>query len=94
MCRRAELARRHATVRGCARLATRQERVGWTFHGNRDAFERERAKDRDLRAQGYAVIRVTWRAVTRDEMGVVARLAAVLAVRTPHREPTHPPAGG
>jgi hypothetical protein len=38
--------------------------------------------------------RVTWRAVTRDEMGVVARLAAVLAMRTPHRAPTHPPAGG
>jgi very-short-patch-repair endonuclease len=70
------------------------ETDGWTFHGDRSAFERDRRKDADLQAQGYAVTRVTWRAVTRDEMGVVARLAAVLAMRTPHRAPTHPPAGG
>jgi very-short-patch-repair endonuclease len=70
------------------------ETDGWTFHGDRSAFERDRRKDADLQAQGYAVIRVTWRAVTGDEMGVVARLAAMLAMRTPHRAPTHPPAGG
>jgi hypothetical protein len=70
------------------------ETDGWAFHSDRSAFERDRRKDADLQAQGYAVIRVTWRQVTRGEMGVVARLAAVLAVRTPHRAPTHPPAGG
>jgi very-short-patch-repair endonuclease len=70
------------------------ETDGWAFHGNRDAFERERAKDRDLQALGYVVMRFTWRQITTGRLSVAASLAAVLAMRTPHRAPTHPPAGG
>jgi len=33
----------------------------WTFHGTRQAFERDRRKDRHLTALGWTVIRITWR---------------------------------
>ena len=52
---------------------------GWAAHGHRTAFERDRARDAELVALGYVVLRFTWRQVTREPMLVAARLAQVLA---------------
>ena len=39
------------------------ETDGWTAHGHRRAFERDRARDAELHAAGYVVLRFTWRQV-------------------------------
>jgi len=62
----------------------RAERVvvevdGYRFHGHRAAFERDRTRDQALRAAGYAVIRVTWRALHEEPFGVVSDLTRALA---------------
>ena len=54
---------------------------GFAFHSSRAAFERDRARDADLQAHGYRVVRVTWRQLTRRSEEVVARLGAALASR-------------
>jgi very-short-patch-repair endonuclease len=41
------------------------EADGWRTHRTRAAFERDRRKDRTLTAQGYRIVRVTWRQVER-----------------------------
>jgi very-short-patch-repair endonuclease len=53
---------------------------GFTTHRTRSAFEGDRARDGDLQALGYRVVRVTWRQLTREPHAVVARVAAVLAL--------------
>jgi very-short-patch-repair endonuclease len=53
---------------------------GFAFHSSRAAFERDRARDADLHARGYRVIRVTWHQIARAPHVVVARLAAALAL--------------
>lgn len=53
---------------------------GFKFHGDRRAFENDRRRDQDLVAAGYRVIRVTARQLDSEPYGVVARLAAALAV--------------
>jgi very-short-patch-repair endonuclease len=52
---------------------------GFAFHSSRTAFERDRARDADLTARGFRVIRVTWRQLQREPHAVVATLAAALA---------------
>ncbi len=52
---------------------------GWASHGHRRAFERDRAKDAELYAAGYDVIRVTWRQLTDEPEAVAARLGGALA---------------
>jgi len=52
---------------------------GYRFHGHRAAFERDRRRDRTLRAAGYEVIRITWRALKDEPFGVVADLTRALA---------------
>jgi very-short-patch-repair endonuclease len=56
---------------------------GHKWHGHRQAFERDRARDQKLVAAGYAVIRVTWRQLTEQPMAVMARIAQALARRDP-----------
>jgi very-short-patch-repair endonuclease len=51
---------------------------GFAFHGSRRAFERDRARDVDLQAAGYRVVRFTWRQITQQPHAVVARLAVLL----------------
>jgi predicted transcriptional regulator of viral defense system len=51
-------------------------------HGTREAFERDRAKDRALQAAGWRVIRVTWRQLIDDADVVGKQLAALLAGRS------------
>jgi very-short-patch-repair endonuclease len=43
---------------------------GFSFHGDRAAFERDRRRDAELQASGYRVIRVTWRQLA-DRAGLV-----------------------
>jgi very-short-patch-repair endonuclease len=52
---------------------------GYRFHGHRAAFERDRRRDRTLRAAGYEVIRFTWRALREEPFGVVADLTRALS---------------
>ena len=52
---------------------------GWDTHRTRAAFERDRARDAQLTAQGYRVIRFTWRQVTQEPHTVVALLSALFA---------------
>jgi very-short-patch-repair endonuclease len=51
---------------------------GFGFHGSREAFERDRARDAQLQAPGYRVMRVTWRQRTKRPEAVAARLGASL----------------
>jgi very-short-patch-repair endonuclease len=52
------------------------------FHSPRARFERDRARDAELAAAGYTVIRVTWRQLVEAPEAVAARVAAALAVRS------------
>jgi REase_MTES_1575 len=47
-------------------------------HMTTRAFEDDRERDETLQLAGYRVIRITWRRLTRDPAGVVARLRAHL----------------
>jgi very-short-patch-repair endonuclease len=53
---------------------------GYRFHSSRRAFERDRRRDADLNAAGFRVIRITWRQLVEEPLGVIARLAQALAV--------------
>jgi very-short-patch-repair endonuclease len=57
----------------------------WDYHSGRDSFESDRAKSSELEALGIAVIRITWRQLTRRPEWVIAQLAPLLArARAPH----------
>ena len=55
------------------------ETDGWATHGRRQGFEDDRARDAELMAKGWRVLRVTYRRLKRQPMLVAAQLAAVLA---------------
>jgi very-short-patch-repair endonuclease len=55
------------------------ETDGWGAHGNRRAFEGDRAKDATLQAHGYTVVRFTWRQVKHETLLVTVRIAQLLA---------------
>jgi hypothetical protein len=54
---------------------------GFATHGTREAFERDRAKDRALQVAGWRVVRITWRQLTADADTLAAQLEALLAAR-------------
>lgn len=54
---------------------------GFAFHSSRAAFERDRARDAELAAAGYVVVRITWRRLVDRPEAVVARIAGALATR-------------
>ncbi len=63
----------------------RQERLivefdGFGTHGTRQSFEEDRARDRALTAQGYTILRVTYRQLTQRPQQVLAEIAAALAL--------------
>ena len=69
-------------------LLWRAERVvvevdGWAFHGDRAAFERDRRRDRALRAAGFTPVRVTPRQVTDEPEAVLVDLAGLVVRRAP-----------
>ena len=51
---------------------------GHATHAVAAAIERDRRRDLELRAAGYAVLRYTWRQVTREPDRVAADLGAAL----------------
>jgi very-short-patch-repair endonuclease len=55
------------------------ETDGWSTHGNRRAFESDRARDARLVAAGYRVLRFTWRQVIRQTLLVTVQIAQALA---------------
>ena len=55
---------------------------GWRSHGHRLAFERDRARDAELVALGYVVLRFTWRQLRERPLLVAAQIAQALAHRT------------
>jgi very-short-patch-repair endonuclease len=54
---------------------------GFAFHGDRGAFERDRARDRRLAQLGHQVVRLTARGLDRALLATVAELATLLATR-------------
>ena len=61
----------------------REERVvveldGYTHHGTRAAFERDRARDRALQAVGWRVVRITWRQLIETPLALAKELRAIL----------------
>src|SRR4051812_37988973 len=54
---------------------------GFATHGTREAFERDRAKDRALQVAGWRVVRLTWRQLADDPETVAAHLRALLGVK-------------
>jgi very-short-patch-repair endonuclease/predicted transcriptional regulator of viral defense system len=55
---------------------------GYAWHSSRNRFAGDRARDAALTAAGYVVLRFTWQQVDRTPMGVVARIAHVLGMRS------------
>jgi hypothetical protein len=51
---------------------------GHAYHADRVAFERDRARDRELAAAGWRVIRVTWRQVVHEPQALASDLRALL----------------
>jgi len=55
------------------------ETDGYRYHRGRIAFEDDRARDLELRALGYDVVRLTYRQVTKNSAEVVAAMRRALA---------------
>jgi very-short-patch-repair endonuclease len=51
---------------------------GFAAHGTRQAFEDDRAKDRELVVAGWRVMRLTWRQLRDDSDTIARQLASVL----------------
>ncbi|HZJ39846.1 MAG TPA: DUF559 domain-containing protein [Demequina sp.] len=83
--------REQVVIRGVGRIdfvveeSVAVEVDGWEFHQSRDAFERDRARDRALLAGGMPVMRFTARELRGDLVGVVRQVAEV-AQRAPRRD--------
>jgi very-short-patch-repair endonuclease len=66
-------------------FAWRTERIivevdGYECHSSRSSFEGDRQRDAKLAAQGFLVMRVTWRQLAREPEAMLVRLAQALAV--------------
>lgn len=57
------------------------ETDGWAFHRSRDSFERDAKRSQALAAQGWTLVRLTWRQLINEPHGVAARLRPVLGVK-------------
>lgn len=54
---------------------------GYQAHGGRTAFEADRARDVELKALGYDVLRLTWRQVTMEPAEVARTMRRLLRAR-------------
>jgi very-short-patch-repair endonuclease len=63
---------------------------GFTFHGDRMAFRKDRRKSADLQARGFDVVPVVWDDLNSRPERVVAVVAAVLARASAGREARNP----
>lgn len=57
---------------------------GWASHRTREAFERDRERDRRLTVAGWRVVRLTWRQLRDEPELVTAHLRALLVAAGPH----------
>jgi very-short-patch-repair endonuclease len=55
------------------------ETDGWSTHGTRTAFERDRRRDADLLAAGWRVLRISYLRLEREPEWVARRIAKALA---------------
>lgn len=55
---------------------------GWAWHRSPDAFERDRRRDAELAAEGWVVLRFTWRQVTRQPGWVAQTVRTTIARRS------------
>lgn len=53
---------------------------GFAFHSSRSSFESDRRRDAVLTAQGFRIVRVTWRQLSAESEAVIARIAQALAL--------------
>ena len=60
-------------------------------HDTRTAFESDRARDRELTANGYRVLRITWRQLHADHATIAEQLRALLDPATSPAAPTRRP---
>jgi very-short-patch-repair endonuclease len=58
------------------------ETDSWRHHGDRSAFERDRARDAHLQSLGFRVLRFTQRQLTDDRSAVIAALRPLLSQRS------------
>jgi very-short-patch-repair endonuclease len=58
------------------------ETDGFRHHGDRSAFERDRARDAQLQSLGFRVLRFTHRQLKKDRSAVVAALRPLLGERS------------
>ncbi len=58
------------------------EADSFRFHGHRGAFESDRARDAELQARGYRVLRFTYRQVRDSQGEVAAALRRLLGIRS------------
>jgi very-short-patch-repair endonuclease len=56
------------------------EADGWSAHGRRSSFERDRLRDAELQVAGWRVVRVTWRRIEHEPDAVAAQLARLIGV--------------
>jgi very-short-patch-repair endonuclease len=56
---------------------------GFRFHSSTAAFERDRARDAELLALGFHVMRVTWRQIVTRPEAMLVRLAQAIAAGSP-----------
>ena len=66
-------------------FAWRDERIvvevdGFAFHSSRSRFESDRRRDAKLAAEGFLVMRVTWRQLAHEPEATLVRLAQALTV--------------
>jgi very-short-patch-repair endonuclease len=59
------------------------ETDGWSAHGTRGAFERDRRRDAELVAAGWRVLRVSYARLAREPEWVTERLREALAGASP-----------
>ncbi len=58
------------------------ETDSWRHHGDRSAFERDRARDVQLQGLGFRVLRFTHRQLTEDHYAVITALGPLLGQRS------------
>ena len=65
---------------------------GFAFHGDRDAFERDRSRQNLLTAAGWTVLRFTWRQIYDDPAAVVTQIEQTRRMLRSARgdQPGHP----
>ena len=66
------------------------ETDGYRHHGNRAAFESDRARDAYLQGQGFRVLRFTYRQLRDEPRDAAASLRALLAYSFPFSHPFPP----